>query len=197
MFTDRLNEVHAFAASIFAGARGRRTVAIGAVLVVHAVFVLVLIAGIRVPHAGRPEVSIALAGGPLGSERATPDLPDLAKPQEVEPPVIDIQAPAPAEAVASAPGSPLVTRPAMAIAEAHGFPPLPSVYASRRAIVLRVVLSIARDGSIAGAEIAQTSGIAALDRLAIDWVKQHWRYQPALENGEAIAATDIAVVTFR
>jgi outer membrane biosynthesis protein TonB len=176
----------------------QRTLSIGAVAIVHVVFVSVLILGVPMSPTKAPEISLALVGGPLGVQREASKLPDLAALQDVQPPpVIEIETPAPAtEAMAPSNGSPNVTRPAMAIAEAHAFPALPAAYAGHRSIALRVVLSVARDGSIAAAEIAQTSGIAALDRVAIEWVKQHWRYQPALESGEAIATTEMAVVTF-
>ena len=56
------------------------------------------------------------------------------------------------------PASSVVTRPAMAIPEAHDFPALPQSYAHNKNIAVRLILSVARDGSIAGAQIAQTSG---------------------------------------
>ena len=35
-----------------------------------------------------------------------------------------------------------------------------------------------------------------LDALAAAWVKLHWRYRPAMRDGQAIAEPTMAIVTF-
>jgi TonB family protein len=44
--------------------------------------------------------------------------------------------------------------------------------------------------------VVSSSGHADLDEAAVAWVKSHWRYQPAMQNGGAVPATTNAVVTF-
>lgn len=180
------------------GPRGERLLAVGFVLAVHAVLLTVLIFGMTPIAKADREVAIVLVGGPLGEPATTQKSLDLAQPEleDAPPPTIDIVTPnaiTPDRAIVS--GLPNVTRPAMALAESHAFPPLPLSYPGRGAVV-QLVITIARDGAIASAAVAKSCGSEALDRLALDWVKSHWRYQPALESGEAVAATTTAIVSF-
>jgi protein TonB len=58
-------------------------------------------------------------------------------------------------------------------------------------------LAINADGQVSDAEIVRSSGYDELDEAAAIWVKAHWRYLPALQNGQPVAATTTALVTFR
>ena len=61
----------------------------------------------------------------------------------------------------------------------------------------RVVVEVrlARDGSVAGASVHQSSGYASLDNAAVD-AAAHARYAPASDGCEAIAGTYLYVVDF-
>ncbi len=180
------------------GPRSERAITVGFVALLHTLLIVALLAAL-VPHVTPVrELSLSLIGGPLGSPRETPKPVDLAEPdvQLVPPPVIDIEAPAIGDTMQTAAGSPNVSRPAMALPSAHGFPFLPAPYMGAKNAAVRLLLSVARDGTISAADVEKTSGIAALDQLAIEWVKAHWRYQPALTNGDTVAVQTIASVTF-
>lgn len=194
------SRINAVLARIGPRSRSERTIAAAIVALVHAILLLVLLEAL-VPRAVKPsrELSIELVGGPLGAAVEKPKPPDLADvtPQDVPPPLIEIETPdAVGDTVKSAAGTPNVTRPAMALADAHAFPVLLAAYPSNRKLSVRLLLSVARDGSISDATVSQSSGAASLDQTAIDWVKAHWRYQPALEQGQTVAVTTIAVVAF-
>ena len=179
--------------------RQARALSVGSVGLVHVILLFALIWGIALPQTAPKEVSLVLVGGPPGALHEVQTLPDLARPeqQDIAPPALEIQ---PSTAIATekaiAPGSANVTRPAMAIASVHDFPPLPAEYANLRSATVRLVLSIETDGSISTAQIRQSSGVASLDRIALDWVEKHWRYLPALQNGYAVATTDTAIIAF-
>jgi TonB family protein len=178
----------------------QRVLATAFVVGVHAFLLFGLIEGlVPRPASERTEASIALVGGPLGEAVERPPPVDLPLPvtANVAPPEIDLATNVVGETSPQPSGSSLVTRPAMALASAHDFPTLPTSYAGKDNVLVHLVLSIAKDGSIARAEIAETCGFASLDQLALAWVKRNWRYQPALLNGEAVAVTTTAVVVFR
>ena len=93
---------------------------------------------------------------------------------------------------------PLTLTPARAIAATHTIPDYPPV--SRRLGeqgTLRLRLSIAADGSVSEAQIETSSGHSRLDEAAVQWVKAHWRYEPAREGTKTVASTAAAVVTFK
>jgi protein TonB len=83
------------------------------------------------------------------------------------------------------------------IAATHTKPPYPPV--SRRLGeegMVRLAITVAADGSVAQAVVAASSGHARLDQAAVDWVKAHWRYQPAISGGKPAVSTIAAMVTF-
>jgi len=79
----------------------------------------------------------------------------------------------------------------------HTTPPYPP-NARRLGQEGRVVLSLAigADGAITDAQVASTSGFPELDQAALEWVKAHWRYKPALQSGVAVTSTTQAAVKF-
>ncbi len=175
----------------------QRSAVVGLVALVHVALIGALMLGVlpATPKIQK-ETELVLAGGPVGIRRAPPDLSGLVQPLEVGPPPIEIVAAALVESAAPPQGSPNVTRPAMAVADAHVFPQLPADLASHVRATVRLLLMLRSDGTVARAELSSTSGIAVLDQLAIQWVERHWRYLPALENGLAIPSATIAVVSF-
>jgi len=95
------------------------------------------------------------------------------------------------------PGNAIADTVAAPIFATHTTPPYPPM--ARRlgqegTVGLRI--TVAPDGSVADVEIVKSSGIQQLDQTAADWVKAHWRYSPAIKNGQAIASTAMATVTF-
>ncbi len=173
------------------------------VFVIHALLVLVLIDPLRPAPVAKalPGMTISISpGGPRLSRGMPPKL-DLKSPNDaaVLPPDIVIVADPPQKAIsmATATGGPAVTVPAEAIGEFHSAPPLTGIMlaASHRA-QLRLLLTVAADGSIAGAVVETSSGLQALDALAVSWVQAHWRYRPAMQDGHAISVTTTAVVPF-
>jgi periplasmic protein TonB len=62
---------------------------------------------------------------------------------------------------------------------------------------VRLALQIDALGVVTGASVEKSSGYDGLDAAAIDWVKAHWRYKPAMQNGTAMPTTTQASVVFR
>jgi protein TonB len=83
------------------------------------------------------------------------------------------------------------------VTNTHTIPPYPPS-AIRGGIqgTVTLRLEIGTDGSVADAVVAESSGSAVLDDAAVAWVKSHWRYRPATQNGTAVASTTLAAVTF-
>jgi protein TonB len=93
---------------------------------------------------------------------------------------------------------PLIVSPARAIMATHTIPDYPPV--SRRLGeqgMLRLRLAIGADGAVQDARVETSSGYRRLDDAAIQWVKAHWRYEPAMQGPKAIPSTATAEVTFR
>lgn len=87
---------------------------------------------------------------------------------------------------------------ARALIATHTTPDYPSV--SRRLGEqgsLRLRLSITADGAVKDAMVEQSSGYQRLDDAAMQWVKAHWRYTPAMEGARPVASMLSAVVTFK
>lgn len=79
----------------------------------------------------------------------------------------------------------------------HTTPPYPEL--ARRmqqegTVTLRIALGI--DGTIGDVRVEQSSGSSFLDDAAVAWVKSHWRYRPATQNGAPVASTTLAAVQF-
>jgi protein TonB len=84
------------------------------------------------------------------------------------------------------------------IAATHTTPSYPAI--DRRldhegTVMLTVTIDV--NGAVSDASVAKSSGYSSLDVAAVSWVKEHWRYKPAMRNGNAVAATTQAEVTFR
>ena len=93
---------------------------------------------------------------------------------------------------------PIIVTPPRAIMATHTIPDYPPV--SRRLGeqgMLRLRLAIGADGAVEDARVETSSGYRRLDDAAIQWVKAHWRYEPAMQGPKAIPSTATADVTFR
>jgi protein TonB len=87
--------------------------------------------------------------------------------------------------------------PAEAIAGTHTQPPYPelAIRLGQEGTV-QLKLSIGTDGAVTNATVESSSGSPNLDQAAIDWIKAHWRFHPAVEHGAPVAWTSEAAVVF-
>lgn len=68
-------------------------------------------------------------------------------------------------------------------------PPYPSILRQRRAEgEVGLLIHINLTGNPTEVEITQSSGIAALDRIVINWILKNWRFSPARKNGQPVAS---------
>lgn len=59
-----------------------------------------------------------------------------------------------------------------------------------------VRIAVAADGLPVSVEITTSSGNARLDRHTCAWIKQHWKFSPARQNGKEVAAVVVTAVRF-
>jgi protein TonB len=96
------------------------------------------------------------------------------------------------------PPPPVIFTPARAIAASHTIPEYPAV--SRRLReqgTLRLKLMIDERGAVTAATVVNSSGFQRLDEAAVNWIRSHWRYMPAMQGSRAVASTSEAIVEFR
>lgn len=62
-----------------------------------------------------------------------------------------------------------------------------SAHQSARSLIVLLRVLVREDGTIADAVLAGSCGVPALDDLAATFVKAHWKFLPATENGRVIA----------
>lgn len=92
---------------------------------------------------------------------------------------------------------PVIVTPARAIMSTHTIPDYPPV--SRRLAeqgTLRLRLAIGVNGVVEDAQVEASSGYKRLDEAAVQWVKAHWRYEPAMQGARPVASTATAQVIF-
>jgi protein TonB len=90
-----------------------------------------------------------------------------------------------------------LSTPAIAIGSTHTIPPYPELAIRLRQnglVTLRIALGA--DGAVGDVRIEKSSGSGLLDDAAVAWVKAHWRYRPATENGTPVVSTTLAAVRF-
>lgn len=122
-------------------------------------------------------------------EGTRPGTPASELPRIIEPPPPPLAAPAPAgppveaDSVAPVP----ISRPA----------PRYPAEALRRNIggSVRVIATVAADGSVERMELAQGSGNRDLDRAAMEAVRR-WRFRPAVRNGQPVSESVIIPLEF-
>jgi len=93
---------------------------------------------------------------------------------------------------------PISFSPARAIIATHTTPDYPPL--ARRLGqqgTLRLKLVVTEQGNVSEAVVVNSSGFPYLDNAAVEWVKQHWRYEPAKQGARAVRAEVPAVVTFK
>src|ERR1051326_39683 len=193
----------------------RRLVSVGLVAALHLVVIYGLLIGIHVvPNPIRPTPDLKVKIYP--AEHVKPPIippvvgPDtLAHPRDYVPPVqpdftID---------ESSRPANPPITSPPfgggggvapgptlgpIAIAETHTIPPYPMIGVRLgHEGTVRLAISLDEDGNVVAAQVERSSGYQELDAAAVTWVRSHWRYRPAMRDGQPVRATVPAMVTFR
>ena len=84
------------------------------------------------------------------------------------------------------------------IMETHTLPPYPaeSIHAREEGRVLLAV-TIGADGAVSRASVFKPSGHPRLDDAASQYVKDHWRWQPATRSGKSVASDTRVSVNFK
>jgi protein TonB len=201
--------------TIGAGQRLSSTRIIGVVLVValHVALVYGLISGLAVRAVKQlPEELFAqVVSAPPPVPQPPPVAPSLVQPSvpTVAPPLIRIeQSQASDRSISVYVGTPTPARaeptsnaqawaPPVGIERTHTIPPYP--FSARRLAqrgTVRLSLTVSPDGNVSDGSVIASSGSATLDDAALDWVKRHWRYRPAMKEGHAVAATVRADIIF-
>jgi len=84
------------------------------------------------------------------------------------------------------------------IPETHTLPPYPkeSIRLKEEGRVLLAV-TIGKDGAISQASVFKPSGHQRLDVAAVQYVKSHWRWQPATRAGKPVITNTRVSVLFK
>ena len=84
------------------------------------------------------------------------------------------------------------------IPETHTLPPYPkeSIHLKEQGRVLLQV-TIGTDGAVSQASVFKPSGHPRLDGAAVQYVKSHWRWQPATRAGKAVVTNTRVSVLFK
>ena len=84
------------------------------------------------------------------------------------------------------------------IAQTHTLPPYPkdSLHLKEEGRVLLGV-TIGTDGAVSRASVFKPSGYQRLDVAAVEYVKSHWRWQPATRAGKPVTANTRVSVVFK
>jgi protein TonB len=191
-----------------------RMVGLATVVALHAVglYALATMTGtVPLPHLPTALTVYSLPDNQKVDEVPPPPTPVFLPPPPLvmAPPIVEIEPSAPSpnaitlpsrsDVAAAAPAvAPAPPTPAQAIAATHTIPEYPPV--SRRlgeqgTLTLRI--TITEQGAVSDARLESSSGFARLDEAAMQWVKAHWRYRPAVQGGKAVPWTALAEITFR
>jgi protein TonB len=190
----------------------RRIVSVGFVALLHVAVIYAFVSGLAHRFVEKlPEDIIAKVEPPKlpDIKPPPPPPPNLEKPPPpyVPPPDIVIQSEAPSTNAitvqhtnAAPPKAAGITAPAL-IMGGHGncaqsyYPPI-AIRLNQEGTTT-VNIHIAADGSVTGADIAESSGHDSLDQAAIKCITQNWHYRPAMENGQPVAITAKARIVWR
>jgi TonB family protein len=84
------------------------------------------------------------------------------------------------------------------IQETHTLPPYPkqSVHLKEQGRVILAV-TVGTNGAVSRAAVVKPSGYQRLDNAALQFVKSHWRWQPAMRIGKPVAAKTRVSVLFK
>ncbi|SRR5579885_653660 len=185
----------------------RRAISIGIVGALHIAVIWALLNGItaKVQKYIPPTLIAHVVDVQQPKPQTVPPPPTLVKPTEPQvmpPPEIVVQTPPPPAAISAPPQQPAtnpvpVNASAAGITSTHTTPPYPPNarrLGEQGQVLLKIMVT--PQGSVSDAQVARSSGYPDLDQTAVDWVKSHWRYKPAMQNGVAIASTTQAIVKF-
>ena len=185
----------------------RRYAGIGLAVALNGVLVWALASGlaIKLTKYVPPVLQMKVIDTPQTQQKPVPPPPtpqvEKVLPTEQTPePVIQIAPDPSAQTIQVQPqqqSAQAVDASALGLTNTHTTPPYPPM-ARRLGQQGTVILSItvAADGSVSAAQIATSSGIPELDQAALEWVKGHWRYKPAMQGGVAVPSTTQAAVKF-
>jgi protein TonB len=188
----------------------RRTMIIGTVALLHVLLVYALITGmaqkimLAIPH----DLKVTVMPQNTDTKNVPPPpKPVLTKVQPAQdtlpPPDITVatteQPPINVQATPPSPPQTAVTPDSTAtgLAYTHTTPPYPEMarkLTEQGTVTLQMTISA--QGNVTAATIIQSSGFADLDQAAVSWVQQHWRYKPAMQNGQAVPSQAQAAVKF-
>jgi protein TonB len=90
-----------------------------------------------------------------------------------------------------------VERAAVGITATHTVPPYPPIeqrLGIEGTVTLR--LTVGTEGQVTAAEVVKSAGREALDQAARAWIIGHWRYRPALKDGNPAVTQVLASVTY-
>jgi protein TonB len=191
------------------GMTPRRALIIGTVGLLHAGAIYAIVVGMRpsdVINVIRDIQIIPVAKTEQPQPKFIPPTPHLTDPiptvtpHVLQPPVIDtvpdrdsITTPppdlnpppsVPDTAAASVPGT-------------HSTPPYPAIarnLSHAGQVLLQLVVS--ERGDVTQATVVTSSGFGELDEAAVSWVVAHWKYRPAIQNGQPIPSQTQAIVKF-
>lgn len=186
------------------GASRRRYIAILSVGLIHIVLLWALIQGIR-PTApvrnGASVLQIRLLSPNLGPrEPLAPPLDwTFDEPEAVLVPAPQIVVAPDQEAGEGIVGSAITQRLAPRLDPKHlnQLPELPrSMGAIIRALSVELRVLVLPDGTVGNAEVVRSAGEGDIDRLAMQTVRDGWRYLPASINGKPIETWMTVIVRF-
>jgi protein TonB len=188
----------------------RRTMIIGTVAMLHVVIVYALVTGMaqKIMQVIPPSLQVSVLPQNIDTKNVPPPpKPVLAQVQPTQstlpPPDIQIATTEqpPINVQATPPSPPQTTAPADAratgLAYTHTTPPYPEMarkLTEQGTVTLQMTISA--QGDVTAAAVLQSSGFADLDQAAVSWVQQHWRYKPAMQNGQAVPSQAQAAVKF-
>jgi protein TonB len=90
-----------------------------------------------------------------------------------------------------------IDRAAVGITATHTTPPYQPIarrLGAEGTVTLR--LTVGTDGQVTAAEVVKSAGREDLDQAARDWIIAHWRYRPALKDGNPAVVQALASVTY-
>jgi len=189
------------------GPSSRRTMIIGSVAMLHVLIVYALISGMAGQIA--KYVPNDIVARIIDDKTKTADVPPPPTPALVQPavdtvvkPVIDVQSDQP-PSITLQPAQPNNTPSAQpdtgaaGVSSTHSTPPYPALarLAVHQGTVLLTIVVTAQ-GDVASASVIQSSGFPELDQAAVEWVQAHWKYKPAMQNGQPVPSQTQAAVKF-
>jgi protein TonB len=178
-----------------------RAIGLGLVALLHVLFVWALINGLatkiitNIPH----ELKAQVIAPTKEETQPTPPTPTMVVPKDsITPPEIQVQT-TQTQAIQT-PMAPAPTAPstrANGITSTHSTPPYPADAKQKGhegTVVLHIMIS--DQGEVTSAQVSKSSGFPELDQQAVSWVKEHWKYKAAVQNGVAVASASDAQVVF-